>query len=188
MNTPNLATGRGNDSNGSPDWLLLAGRLALARVPSAADWKDALKASLASGDNFSERMQEASRQWSSAWQQHSDFAGFIEYWRQCGETAQELSRRFLDWQMQSAAQWQQQAFALLPQMLNTRGQGDMALVSGAAQQAARKQWDDQTGALSQWASGISPAFLQCLQQWLAASPETSGTSRASGDTTPGNPE
>jgi hypothetical protein len=188
MNTPNTATGRGSDSNGAPDWLSLVGKLALSRIPSAADWKEAVKVSLASGDGFSERMREASHQWSSGWQQRTDLAGLIEYWRQCSETAQQLTQRFFDSQMQAAAQWQQQAFALLPQWLNARGEGDMALVSNAAQQAARMQWDDQAGALLQWTSGVSPAFLQCLQQWLAASPETNGTPGTPGGTTPGNPE
>ncbi|TKC86026.1 hypothetical protein FAZ69_22240 [Trinickia terrae] len=177
MNTPYMATEPGNDGGSPQDWPLLLGNLMLARMPSAAEWKQTLKACLASSESLSERTQEAAQQWSSAWHLRADTAGFIEYWRQCGETAQQLGKRLFDWQMQAAAQWQQQGYALLPQLLHARGEGDMVLVSCAAQQAARKQWDDQNGALMQWFSGISPAFLQCLQLWLEAGPESAGGER-----------
>jgi hypothetical protein len=172
MNTPYIATEPGNDGNGSPDWPSLLGNLMLARMPAAAEWKQMVKAGLASSESLSERTQEASQQLWSAWHQRADTTSFVEYWRQCGETAQQLGKRLLDWQLQAAAQWQQQGYALLPQLLHARGEGDMTLISAAAQQAARKQWDDQAGALMQWFSGISPAFLQCLQQWLDTGPET----------------
>jgi hypothetical protein len=181
MNTPyiaNAADQEDNERGGAQDWTLLLGNVLLARAPSAAECKQVLKAALSSGENLNERTQHALQQWWSAWHERADTAGFIEYCRQCSETTQQLGKRLLDWQMQAAAQWQQQAYALLPQLLHARGEGDMVLVSCAAQQAARKQWDEQSGALMQWFSGVSPAFLQCLQQWLETDTEPAAAPRS----------
>jgi hypothetical protein len=175
MNNERLATEPGNDENGWQAWPLLLGELTLARMPSATDSKQMVKAYLESGQRLSERLQEGSRQWWTGWHQRADTAGFIDYCRQCGETHQDLAKRLLDWQMQAAAQWQQQGYALPAQLLSARGDGDQLLAFSAAQQAARKQWDEQTAALLQWFGGISPAFLQCLQQWLDFGSETPAT-------------
>lgn len=179
MNTPYMAAAPGADHL-VQQWPWLAGKLMLAPLPSAADWKQTIGTYLASQEGLSEQMQEAKQQWWSAYSEHTDIAGFVDYWRQCGETAQQLGKRLIDWQMQAVAQWQQQGFALLPQWLNARGDEDRLLLSAASQQSARKQWDEQTEALLQWLSGISPAFLQCLQQWLEAGPQSAAATAAAG--------
>ena len=172
MNNERLATEPCNDESGWRQWSLLLGELMLARMPSATESKQMLKAGLETGQRLSERLQEGSSQWWTAWHQRADTAGFIDYCRQCGETQQELAKRLMNWQMQAAAQWQQQGYALPAQLLTARGGSDKLLAFGAAQQAARKQWDEQGAALMQWCGGISPAFLQCLQQWLDSGSET----------------
>ncbi|WP_322042431.1 hypothetical protein [Paraburkholderia sp. J67] len=145
-----------------------------AQLPSAAQWKPPLKAALAWREAFAERVEESAWQWPRTWHLRNDTAGLVEYGRQVAQTAHQLGKQWLDAQLLAAAQWRTQSFALLPQWLDARGQADAALIANEAQQAARSQWDAQNEALMQWFSAISPAFLECLQQWLDDDPGERG--------------
>lgn len=170
----------GTEHNGWSAWSSMLD-LALARAPSAAQWKQAASAVLDANQQFSERMQETQQQWVSEWHQRADTPGFVEFCRQCGDTSHELSKRLIDWQLQGTAQWRSQVYALTAQLLGSRGEGDNLLALCAAQQAARKQWDDQSAALAQWLGGISPAFTQCLQQWLGSGADAGAAPSAPAD-------
>ncbi|GLU31195.1 hypothetical protein WKR88_15800 [Trinickia caryophylli] len=180
MSTQTSHTRTGSEPNGWSAWSSMLD-LALSRVPSATQWKQAASALLDANQQLSERMQATQQQWLSEWHERADTPGFVEFCRQCGDTSHELSKRLIDWQLQGTAQWRSQVYALTAQLLSSRGEGDNLLALCAAQQAARKQWDEQGAALAQWFGGVSPAFTQCLQLWLDSGADASLVPQAAAD-------
>lgn len=164
--------------SGWKSWQELLGKLALDQQPAPGHWKQAVKASLDSHQRLSEWQQGHQEKWRQAWEKQADTPSMLVFLQQCGDIWQQFGKGMLDWQWQALTTCQQQQLTLLGRLCQARGSGDELLALNALQVEGKQQWAALQEEIMPLLSGLSPALLGCVQQWLAPPAKPESTAKA----------